>query len=142
MRRGSRPECPRPSAFGLTIASVPTADSDVLLVCGELDLGTAPLLEQELRAALPRTGRLVIDLKGVAFIDGNGIAVLLLGQRLADSRGYHLSLGRCSPVVTRILRLAGVLDRFAFEQNRRNVRGQHSPFRRPIQGRRTARPHG
>jgi anti-sigma B factor antagonist len=56
----------------------------VITVHGELDLDTAPQLEEPLQAALGSNGSpLVIDLAGCEFIDSTGIALIVQAwQRL------------------------------------------------------------
>lgn len=49
---------------------------NVVTVTGEIDMATAPELREVIAAADPRSGRLVVDLSEVTFIDSAGVAVL------------------------------------------------------------------
>ena len=59
--------------FDLTVAQDAQGGSRVTLR-GELDLGSAPQLEQALGAT---NGRVVLDLSGLTFMDSTGVRVLL-----------------------------------------------------------------
>jgi anti-anti-sigma factor len=74
---------------------------------GEIDLASAP----ELRAALERvTGRVVVHLDEVTYLDSSGIAVLVAQQhRLASDHG-GLVLRRPNAIVRRTLELTGLGD--------------------------------
>lgn len=89
----------------LSIAVTPAA----LVVTGEIDAQTAPGLAAALAAATDRV-ELVVDMAGVGFVDSSGLRVLLEhhNERQADDR--RLVLRRPSPVVLRLLEVAGVSD--------------------------------
>jgi anti-anti-sigma factor len=72
---------------------------------GEIDLASAP----ELRAALERiTGRVVVHLDEVTYLDSSGIAVLVAQQhRLASDHG-ELVLRRPNGIVRRTLEITGL----------------------------------
>jgi anti-sigma B factor antagonist len=88
----------------------------VLALDGELDLATAPELERRLRAAgLSSSGRLVIDLRRLRFMDSTGISLLIEAQQAASAGGWSLALRRGPAQVQRVLELTGILERFDFE---------------------------
>jgi anti-anti-sigma factor len=67
----------------------------VLVVDGEVDLLTAPLLESALAAVLATAdGDVVVDLSAVAFLSARGLAVLVDAVELAAGRGQRLLLVR------------------------------------------------
>ena len=79
-----------------------------MIVQGEIDLVTAPVLQRHLEAALA-TGRdaVEIDLSGVTFMDVRGVNVLVAARnRLAD--GATLRLHAPSGAVVRMLDLCGI----------------------------------
>ena len=88
----------------------------VLSVSGELDLGTAPQLEQPLEAALAGDeSTVLIDLSRCEFIDSTGIALLvrawqrLDGEPSANGGGEgHFALCCLSSQVRRLLELSGL----------------------------------
>ena len=88
--------------------SVVTADTTaVILVRGELDLATAPQLDAAVASCLDRGYTTVeVDLHDVTFMACAGLNVLL--DRRARAAGARLAIIRPSPVVARLLTLAGV----------------------------------
>lgn len=111
--RGSAPpSSPRPGE--LTIDVLADRDATILLLRGELDLGSAPVLEQALREAEDGRGRLVVDLSELSFIDSTGIHLLLKAHLRTDGR---LSLRPGPPEVQRVLAVTKVADRFHFEDD-------------------------
>jgi len=85
----------------------------VVVVRGELDLGTAPELEGPLEEAVGANEPLLIDLSECEFIDSTGIAMIVRAwQQLADGDGDGGS-GRvviCSAneQVRRVLEITGL----------------------------------
>jgi len=65
-----------------------------LALGGELDVFTAPRLKEALEEATPTgTESLVLDLRGLSFIDSSGLAVILgVHQKLADAEDRELRL--------------------------------------------------
>jgi anti-anti-sigma factor len=62
---------------GLTIHSERTGDLAVVTVAGELSMTNAHALDQELeRAETAGVARIVLDLRGLGFIDSTGVRVL------------------------------------------------------------------
>ncbi len=83
----------------------------VLSVTGELDLATAPQLEQPLEAALAAGGGILIDLSACEFIDSTGIA-LLVSTLSRNEGGTRVSfIPSDFPAVTRVLELTGLAER-------------------------------
>jgi anti-sigma B factor antagonist len=81
----------------------------VVRATGEVDVMTAGRLRSAL-AHLVREGRnLVVDLRGVRFMDASGIGALVGAQRLARHTGVTLTLRRPSPGVARLLKVTGAL---------------------------------
>lgn len=84
-------------------------DVVVLKVGGEIDMTTAPALENAVRQALSeRPARLVIDLTGAQFFSSAGIAVLMLAHRGSDE--VALRVVASDRVVLRPLELTGLTD--------------------------------
>lgn len=79
-----------------------------VIVQGEIDLVTAPVLERHLESALA-TGRdsVEVDLSGVTFMDVRGVNVLI-GVRSAICDGTTLRLHAPSEAVVRMLGLCGI----------------------------------
>jgi anti-anti-sigma factor len=88
----------------------------VLVLQGELDLASAPQVEQELRKIEATTSdRILIDLRGPRFIDSTGISLMIQAQDSAHANGHRLALRRGPNQVQQLFRLTGLLDHFAFE---------------------------
>lgn len=57
---------------------------------GELDISTAPHLTEFLSAHARGNDRVVLDMRGVSFLDGRGVRALLAGDRRARAVGSQL----------------------------------------------------
>jgi anti-sigma B factor antagonist len=76
---------------------------------GEVDLETAPHLGDQALAALKDVSvHLVLDLRGVTFMDSTGLKVLLAAAHRADLAGGSLVLVAPARPVHRILTLTGL----------------------------------
>jgi anti-anti-sigma factor len=95
----------------LSIESLLDGDTRTLQLSGELDLATAPILEQALEEALAGEGRIVLDLRQLTFIDSTGIAILINTIELAKQGRDIRFQPSTAPAVTRVLALTGVQER-------------------------------
>jgi anti-sigma B factor antagonist len=86
-------------------------DATVLRVIGEVDLATAPLLDEKLRATT--AGTVIVDLDQVAFMDSSGLRVLVEHTRGRENGG-QLLVTRGSPQVHRLFEVSGVLPHLQF----------------------------
>ena len=89
-----------------------SSDLDALTVVsavGELDIHTAPMLDEALAGPSRRAGaRVVVDLSEVPFMDSTGVSVLVVAlKRLRESEG-SLDLVVTSPRVLKVLALTGL----------------------------------
>lgn len=89
----------------------------VVRVAGEVDLATAPQLRSALEGleGAPST-RVVVDLSGVDFMDGSGVAALLAAAMSLRSQGKDLVVRHPSRPVCRVLDATRVGDRLAIER--------------------------
>ena len=101
---------------GLTV-TYSTEPEHVLQVEGELDVGTAPALRDALTKLLAGNvlPDIVVDARGLSFVDSSGLAVLLMGAREWSAREGRLVLRTPSPQLSRLLDLAGVRRAFEVE---------------------------
>jgi anti-anti-sigma factor len=83
------------------------AGGTVVAVSGELDVATSQVLEREL-AKLPGVALLVVDLRGVTFIDSTGLGVLVRAHQLTQEQGRRFGLVRGNGQVNRLLSLTGL----------------------------------
>jgi anti-anti-sigma factor len=88
-----------------------------IALSGELDISTVPELERRLREALDGGGReLVVDLRGLEFIDSMGLTLLVRWGRGAQQDGYDLALVRGEPRVHRLFEITGLDSMFTFAE--------------------------
>ena len=79
-----------------------------ILVRGELDLLTAPVLEDALVSLEGRSEPIVVDLSDLSFLDVSGLRALALAGRRAREKGCRFALTECGPMVRRLLELTGM----------------------------------
>ena len=83
----------------------------VLVLSGELDVVSAPALEQRLSEALSEPGaHVTLDLSDLEFVDSAGVSVLIKAKQDAESRGRTLVLARPTEQVHRVFALVGLAD--------------------------------
>lgn len=71
----------------------PAPDVVVLAVFGEIDIATAPDLEEAVTRALAApVAHLVVDLSGVTFFGSPGLATLIRTADAVEGRGLRLTL--------------------------------------------------
>jgi anti-sigma B factor antagonist len=86
----------------------------VLVVEGELDLSTAPWLDDELaRAAAGNAATIVIDLDYVDFIDSSGLQVLIK-HGCREKHHNRIRLTKGSLQARRLFQITGALDHLPF----------------------------
>jgi anti-sigma B factor antagonist len=82
---------------------------------GELDLSSVPQLEQSLRAALEGGAKhVVIDLRGLEFMDSTGLTLLMRWQRESRRDGFELALVRGDERIHRLFELTAMEPLFTF----------------------------
>jgi anti-anti-sigma factor len=84
----------------------------VIVVSGELDLASAPALEEQL-ALVEQSGAtlMIVDLRALQFIDSTGLGILIKAHRQAESLGHRFAVVRGSSQVQRLLGLTGLEER-------------------------------
>jgi anti-anti-sigma factor len=88
----------------------------VLVLSGELDVVSAPVLEQHLTDVLSQPcARVVLDLNGLSFVDSAGVSVLIKLKQDAQARRRTLVLRRPTEKLERVFALMGLADWFADE---------------------------
>jgi anti-sigma B factor antagonist len=101
-----------PTPFG--VDTVSNGERLRVAVRGELDLLAAPHLRQALLEATKEDPATIgLDLSAVTFIDSTGISVILQAWRRAKANGGQLVVDSASPVVTRVIEVAGLTDLLA-----------------------------
>jgi anti-sigma B factor antagonist len=106
----------RASAF--TIRSHSDAEEARLGLSGELDIATAPQLEQAVGAALDAGARhVVIDLGGLSFVDSSGLRLFIIFADRARSEGWTLALVRPPEPSLSVFRLTGAEENLPFVED-------------------------
>jgi anti-anti-sigma factor len=106
------PRAETETAPWFSLVLVPAGEEVRLTAIGELDLAASPKLDEQVSELLAAGYRqLVIDLRGVTFIDLSGVRLLLKLADEARDDAWGLSLLRPGRQVRQILTLTGVLDR-------------------------------
>lgn len=83
-------------------------DATVLGFEGDLDLVSAQVAGTALLDAQASGGTVVLDLRGLRFIDSSGLRVILEARRRAGEGGARLLVAPGEDVVRRVLSLSGV----------------------------------
>jgi anti-sigma B factor antagonist len=83
---------------------------------GELDISTAEALEAQIRSAEGGSppGRLVLDLRGLEFMDSTGLRLIVMADQRMTKEGARLQLVRGPEAVHRVFRLALLEERLSF----------------------------
>ena len=77
--------------------------------CGELDIATAPQLEQAvIDATSEAVEELVLDLRELTFMDSTGLRTLAQTNARAASAGFTLSIVRGPRQIERVLEISGL----------------------------------
>jgi anti-sigma B factor antagonist len=82
----------------------------LVVLRGDLDLGTAPDLRECLVKVIDEGARIVVDLEAVGFLDSAGLGILVGGLKRARTRGGDLELVCSSREILKPLEITG-LDR-------------------------------
>src|SRR5947209_9752195 len=98
------------------LASRRSGDDHVIVLGGELDMACmAPVEAEIMRAEQLGSGRIVIDLRELSFLDSTGLHMLAKACERRDSNGRELKVLVPPPggVVHRVLEVSGMLERIA-----------------------------
>ena len=102
-----------------TVAVDLDGDTARVTMVGELtDAARRPLVREVTDLLLAQSGlhRIDLDLRGVAFVNSAGVAVLVQLQKLAAPRAIELVLVAPPPAVVRPLQLTGLWHRFTIQE--------------------------
>ena len=102
-----------PTGFSISTAGGPGDERLLVIVRGELDLATAPDLEETLIGAIESGREVVLDLRDLEFMDSSGVRVLVLAHTQAEGRFGIVAAPSESPVA-KILSIAGLESELHF----------------------------
>ena len=84
---------------------------------GEFDLAVASEVRADLMAAIAQNdAHLLVDCRGLTFIDSTGIAVLLEVNRELEGAGRHMLLVNVQPEPRRAFEILGLTDLLRYER--------------------------
>jgi anti-sigma B factor antagonist len=83
---------------------------------GELDLDTAPQLEEAIAALAEDCPRLVLDLRGLTFMDSTGLRLVIRWDAAARRDGFDFAIVPGPEVVQRVIRLTGMDDQLTVSE--------------------------
>ena len=78
---------------------------------GDVDLATVDTLRGELTNALKRSGKVVLDLREVSFMDTQGLAAVIEAQQASATSGTPFVVVRAPATVHRLFDMIGLSDR-------------------------------
>ena len=103
-----------PDDISLTVTAAEGGAWAIVSVRGEIDVSTAGSLEEAVRSCLASSGRVIIDLSGVRFMDSTGLNVLIRAQSSGvDSASGVLRHAAVPDRVSKLLRLTQLDSVFA-----------------------------
>ena len=94
----------------------PERDRVIVAPSGEFDLSQAPAVSATLDELVDAGfAHVVVDLRGLSFLDSSGLHTLIGARQTADARGARLSLVAGPPDVHRLFEMTGTEPLFAFD---------------------------
>jgi anti-sigma B factor antagonist len=97
--------------MSLTVQTEQRGDVVVVSVAGELDMATAPQLQDQISDLLEKgRSRLVFDLADVSFCDSTGLSVFVRAKNSTDDAGGVVRLAAPQRGVLRILEVSGLVE--------------------------------
>ena len=114
------PSSKAPRAIGrLRIGSRERDRSHTLVLEGELDIASAPMLEATIEdICAQRPSELILDMTGVEFVDSSGMNALLRGKALCERHGCEFSMSPAQRPVERVLEVTRLIDRLPLRKIR------------------------
>jgi anti-sigma B factor antagonist len=100
-----------PDVTELKLSEAPLADGAILTIAGELDIATVPRIRERLSAIIERGARrIVVDLRGVTFMDSTGLAAFIHAKVQIDDITLVLQRDSYARLIFEVAGLDGVLD--------------------------------
>jgi anti-anti-sigma factor len=106
----------------LTLETKQEGQTAVIGLSGELDLAGAAALEHEL--ALLQADAVVVDLRGLEFMDSSGLRALVTSWQRAKEAGRRFALIPGAAQVMRVFDITRMRERLEFVADAREVSGE------------------
>jgi anti-sigma B factor antagonist len=104
------------SSAALTVRDISAGGHHRLLLAGELDIASTPILEATIASLCDNgTSAIVLDLSELTFMDSTGLRAVLAADRLCGGKGHSFSVAGAGGPVRRLFELTGVTDALQFE---------------------------
>jgi anti-sigma B factor antagonist len=101
----------------------PQRDTVRLIPAGELDIATVGQLQRELDDLIEAGfGQIVIDLRGVEFIDSTGLHALVEAHERAKDEGWQLAIVPGRHVVQQLFEITGMIEQLPFTPSTNGAR--------------------
>lgn len=95
--------------MSLTVSQHRDGDQVTIAVAGELDMHTAPDLDDALTEVIDGGAqRVVVDMTDLAFLDSTGLSTILAGHQRISARGGALALDGPSQYIIKMLDITGL----------------------------------
>jgi anti-sigma B factor antagonist len=111
----------------MTALDLTTSDREggaQIALTGELDIATAPQLEDEVRRLEAEgCGLIVIDLRGLEFMDSSGLRALLAADTRSRERGARVVIVRGDERIQRVLRITRLDERLEIVDDAASLAG-------------------
>ena len=91
----------------LQIESAAVGNATILTVTGEVDVATAPQLDEQLAVAATAP-KIVLDLTAVTFLDSSGLGVIIKGLKRVSELGGSLVLVVTNPSILKVFSITGL----------------------------------
>ncbi len=93
----------------ITLTTEQTDGASVVTVVGEVDVHTAPQLDEALTALVEAANyRLIVDLSGVEFLDSTGLGVLVKALKRVREHDGSLDVVASADRITKVFRITGL----------------------------------
>jgi len=90
-------------------------DRHTVVLNGELDIASAPMLEETVAdVCAAGAHELVLDMGGVEFIDSSGLSAIVRGKMLCEDQHCGYCLTPAQRPVQGVFEVTGVADRLSF----------------------------
>lgn len=115
----------RPAVPSLDFQTSRSGTVAVIAATGELDLSGAAVLEAEIERleGEPDLGTVVLDMRGLEFMDSSGLRLVVLADMRAREASRRFVLVRGSETVHRVFEITRMSERLDFISDPEEVRG-------------------
>jgi anti-sigma B factor antagonist len=107
----------RPSSAGFSVEEVACEGSHTLVLSGELDTRSVPILESAIsRCCADGPTAIILDLSELTFIDSSGLWTILAAMRWCERQGRGFSIIPGSESVQQVFEVTGLSDVLPFRE--------------------------